>query len=51
MGFLDCFQISTLNISKNNIGDNGIIEFWKLLVNTSSADSIEKIDISSTKVS
>ena len=48
---MDYFKLNYLNISKNNLTDNGIIAFIKELQNTSTGISLEKLDISSTKLS
>lgn len=48
---LDNLKLSTLNISRNNFGDEAIISFAKQLKNVSTGFSLEKIDLSGTKMS
>lgn len=48
---LDNLKLSTLNISRNNFGDEAIISFVKQLKNVSTGFSLEKIDLSGTKMS
>ena len=48
---MDNLHLVSLNISRNNFGDEGLISFVKQLKDTATGISIEKIDISSTKLS
>ena len=48
---LDHLKLSTLNISRNNFGDEAIISFVKQLKSVSTGFSLEKIDFSGTKMS
>ena len=48
---LDHLQLSSLNISKNNLGDEGIIQFISKLKDTFTCQYIEKLDISNCKLS
>jgi hypothetical protein len=51
IGILDNLSLEGLNIARNNFGDDAIISFVKQLKNTSTGLSLEKLDISSTKLS
>ena len=48
---LDHLQLTSLNISRNNLGDEGIIDFINRLKDTFSCQYIEKLDISNCKIS
>ncbi len=51
IGMMDCLSLSSLNISRNHFGDEGLISFIKQLESTATAITLEKLDISSTKLS
>ncbi len=51
IGMMDCLNLSSLNISRNHFGDEGLISFIKQLERTATGITLEKLDISSTKLS
>lgn len=48
---MDNLHLVSLNIARNNFGDEGLISFVKQLKDTATGITLERLDISSTKLS